>query len=203
MKNRKYIKEVRQRMEDEFQMNTRLQEYLVKVGAVKSTPKPSNLGFKIAIPLVGILTCCVGVLTTYGIMKGKVADDLVQQKSHNVEIALEYFTQKGFDEFSKTPGSSYSVSPNSDLHIYTAKKNDEVFFVSQIFTKNDSKETIDLHYINGMDEMRVLSKKDSDVSSIEIINDNDFVLDDVVIDVQVYLNDVFSSSLVVNLINNL
>jgi len=202
MINRKYVKEVRKRMEDEFQMNSRLDEYLVKVGAVKSKPK-SNLGLKLAIPLVGVLTCCVGVLTTYGIMNGKTAEDLQEQESDYSVIAYNYFIENKFDKFNKNPGSSYSLSPNSDLYVYSAKRGEELVFVSQIFTKTDSKEKIELHYVNGMDEIRILNKKDSDTSSIEIINDNGFVLDDVIINVHVYLDNVFKSTLIVNLINNI
>lgn len=202
MINRKYVKEVRKRMEDEFQMNSRLDEYLVKVGAVKSKPK-SNLGLKLAIPLVGVLTCCVGVLTTYGIMNGKTAEDLQGQENEYSNIAKKYFIEKEFDKFKIIPGSSYVISKSSNLYVYAAEKNNEIYFISQIVTNKTIKEKVDLHYVNGMDEKRILSKNDSDTSSIEIINDNGFILDDVVINVHVYLDDVFKSTLIVNLINNL
>ena len=202
MIRKKYIREARQKMEEEYQMNSRLDEYLVKVGAVKFRKPKSNLGLKLAIPLVGVLTCCVGVLTTYGIMKNK-NNNYEQGNSEYSNLAYNYFTEKEFDKFKTIPGSSYVLSKNSNLYVYAAEKNNEIYYISQIVTNKTVKERIDLHYVNGMDEKRILSKNDSDISSIEIINDNDFMLDDIVINVHVYLDDVFKSSLVVNLINNL
>lgn len=202
MSNKNYVKKVEERMKNQFPMSSRLDEYLEKVGAVKSKPK-SNLGLKLAIPLVGVLTCCAGVLTTYEIMKGKIKEDWEKQQNEYSDFAYQYFVQNGFDSFKVTPGSSYSLSSNSNLYIYAAEKNEEIFYISQIFTSKKTKESVKLSIKNDSDSMKELNKLADESSYIEVINDDEFFLDNTVVYADVYLNDEYSSSLTVNLINNL
>lgn len=202
MSNKNYVKKVEERMKNQFPMSSRLDEYLEKVGAVKSKPK-SNLGLKLAIPLVGVLTCCVGVLTTYEIMKGKISNKFGSDDSEYLNLVVKYFTSNGFDKFSSNPSSSYTLSPNSNLYIYAAEKNEEIFYISQIFTSKKTKESVKLSIKNDSDSMKELNKLADESSYIEVINDDEFFLDNTVVYADVYLNDEYSSSLTVNLINNL
>lgn len=183
----KYVKELHKEMEEDFNLNSRVDKYEKEIESRYSEIYCERMNEKrkvkwaIMTPTLCLLSCVVGVGATFGILNasGKIIDQNVSANTEDYLLKYnDFLSDKNYEKVAKIPESSYFIGNNTNMYVYSALKSDGTLdYICQIYTKK-SLNKVTIRLTNPQEQVKNICKEKSENNIIEIINDDNFTVDE-------------------------